>query len=513
VVPAQAAWTQPRIAVNDALPPAVVAANAGGTAAVVVSGGPANTTDWIAFYPVGAADTGYLAWQYLSGTTSPPGVGLSTAALTFGVPVSPGDYEFRLFANNGFTRLATSTVVTVAASSSQIAVNGGAPGSPVEVSAGGEASVVVSGGPANREDWIGLFAVGAPDASHLAWQYLSGTTSPPATGMSGAVLTFDVPVVAGAYELRFFANNGYARLATSGVITVLPSQARIIVNGITPPATISAVAGSDAVVVISDGPGNRTDWLGLYAVGAADTAPISWRYLNGTTAPPATGVTGATIHVAVHIVGSPGAQDPVAEFQRAGVLAGDLIGLWRDLKKHNQVLLIGFTNADLSEVYGGARTRGLQSAPIGARDLCGPLSQRPCILINTNNVAVTDACHTGSTSVQCFNLRKALFEGQDQNPAWYVRHLFLNGLSDRPIVALWHELGHAKKVFNGGTIPDGAVINESTNQEALFWENRIRLLIWGACGPDNARKVRHGPNLTQWVTDACVVNGQPFLPR
>ena len=133
VVSAQAAWTQPRIAVNDVDAPAGVTVAAGAVARVAVSDGPANTTDWIAFYPVGAADTGYLAWQYLTGTTAPPGVGLSTAALTFSVPVSPGDYEFRLFANNGFTRLATSTVVTVAAPSSETAVNGGAPGSPVEV--------------------------------------------------------------------------------------------------------------------------------------------------------------------------------------------------------------------------------------------------------------------------------------------------------------------------------------------------------------------------------------------
>jgi len=40
--------------------------------------------------------------------------------------------------------------------------------------------------------------------------------------MSGAALTFDVPVVAGDYEFRFFANNGYVRLAASGVLTVAP---------------------------------------------------------------------------------------------------------------------------------------------------------------------------------------------------------------------------------------------------------------------------------------------------
>ena len=39
----------------------------------------------------------------------------------------------------------------------------------------------------------------------------------PATGVTSAVLTFDMPET-GAYEFRFFANNGYTLLATSPVV-------------------------------------------------------------------------------------------------------------------------------------------------------------------------------------------------------------------------------------------------------------------------------------------------------
>ena len=49
-----------------------VSVAAGSVASVVVSEGPANTTDWIGFYPVGAADTAYLVWYYLNGATSAP---------------------------------------------------------------------------------------------------------------------------------------------------------------------------------------------------------------------------------------------------------------------------------------------------------------------------------------------------------------------------------------------------------------------------------------------------------
>src|SRR6185436_11123415 len=57
---------------------------------------------------------------------------------------------------------------------------------------------------------------------------------------------------------------------------------------------VSAVAGSVATASVSNGPGNATDWVGLYAVGAANGNLLDWRYLNGTTQPPATGSTTGT---------------------------------------------------------------------------------------------------------------------------------------------------------------------------------------------------------------------------
>jgi agmatine deiminase len=51
--------------------------------------------------------------QYLNGTKSLPAAGLTSATLTFAIPQTMGDYEFRFFANNGYTLLATSAIVTV----------------------------------------------------------------------------------------------------------------------------------------------------------------------------------------------------------------------------------------------------------------------------------------------------------------------------------------------------------------------------------------------------------------
>lgn len=72
---------------------------------------------------------------------------------------------------------------------------------------------------------------------YLDWRYLSGTTTPPATGMSDATIAFQLPVVAGQYEFRLFANNGWQRLASSSVVIVNPSAIQIAVNGIAAPDT------------------------------------------------------------------------------------------------------------------------------------------------------------------------------------------------------------------------------------------------------------------------------------
>jgi agmatine deiminase len=80
---------------------------------VAVSNGPANPTDWVALAQVGSSDYSYISWQYLNGSQTPPGSGLSSATLTFTMPATTGNYEFRFFANNGYTKLATSTTVTV----------------------------------------------------------------------------------------------------------------------------------------------------------------------------------------------------------------------------------------------------------------------------------------------------------------------------------------------------------------------------------------------------------------
>src|SRR5205823_2099739 len=53
--------------------------------------------------------------------------------------------------------------------------------------------------------------------------------------------------------------------------------------------------GSLVTVTMVNGPGNPTDWVAMYPVGAPDDAPVDWSFLNGTRTAPATGLTSATV--------------------------------------------------------------------------------------------------------------------------------------------------------------------------------------------------------------------------
>ena len=72
------------------------------------------STDWIGLSAQGAANTSFVAWMYVSCSTT-PGAPAAAGSCPFTIPstVTPGTYELRLFSNDGYTRLATSNPLTV----------------------------------------------------------------------------------------------------------------------------------------------------------------------------------------------------------------------------------------------------------------------------------------------------------------------------------------------------------------------------------------------------------------
>ena len=275
---------------NGIASPAPVTVAGGAPVVVTLHNGPGLPEDAIQLYRLGSPDT-FIDWGFFNNTGVAPGV--TTAALTFVMPATPGTYEFRFWAEGG--GVLTRRTLTVAPPPTTIAVNGAVGPTPVTVGAGTQVSLSVLNGPGNAADWVGLFPAAAGDtgAARLTYYFLSGTDSPPSSGLTSATFPTYAPVAAGNYQWRLFANNGWSRIATSGVISVSASAATISVNGVSTPLTVTP--GSAFTAHIANGPGNPMDWVGFASGSAANNATIDWKFLSDSGYPPTPGVTSATL--------------------------------------------------------------------------------------------------------------------------------------------------------------------------------------------------------------------------
>src|SRR5207253_2169082 len=131
---------------------------------------------------------------------------------------------------------------------------------------------------------------GDPDATYESWRYLSGSQTPPDSGLAAATFAVTMPTTPGTYNLRLFQNNGSTLLATSESITVgVPPTVSVDMTTVTPGGVVTAT--------VADGPGFPLDWVGVFATGDSDSAYLSWRYLSGTQNPPGSGLMAATFPV------------------------------------------------------------------------------------------------------------------------------------------------------------------------------------------------------------------------
>ena len=76
-----------------------------GKITVNFSGAPGNYRDWIGLFKVGSSNYSRISYQYLKGQRN--------GTVIFTAPSSTGQYEFRLFKNGSYSKLATSNQVTV----------------------------------------------------------------------------------------------------------------------------------------------------------------------------------------------------------------------------------------------------------------------------------------------------------------------------------------------------------------------------------------------------------------
>jgi hypothetical protein len=136
-------------------------------------------------------------------------------------------------------------------------------------------------GPGNATDWIGIYKVGDIPGTDQSTDYLyvNGTQTP-TVGISTGSVTFPAGVnVQGKYWVGFFENDGYTILMTDS-IQVLDTLPRVTIN-----KKIFGL-GDSIIATFKNGPGNPTDWIGIYHAGEIPGAPgvysTLWFYVNGT---------------------------------------------------------------------------------------------------------------------------------------------------------------------------------------------------------------------------------------
>jgi ABC-type molybdate transport system substrate-binding protein len=248
-----------RVGVTVAASPVSVAA--GGTMTVSWTGVAWPTsTDWVALAPLNSPDTTYSSWTY--------GTGTPNGSLLLGVPgnLPAGAYEVRMFAQNTINRLGISNIVNITAGGGTTLI-----ATPTSTGPGGTLTVSYAGVPTpTPTDWVGLYSVGALDANYISRWYTTGQASATQSWLLPGTLT------SGTYELRLFANDTFARRATSNGFTV-GSVPIVRAN------PISVAAGGSITVAWEDiAAPTSTDWVALVQVNGPDTSFIAWAYTGGT---------------------------------------------------------------------------------------------------------------------------------------------------------------------------------------------------------------------------------------
>jgi hypothetical protein len=269
---------------------------------VTVPIGPGYARDWVGLFPEGAPDTGFVAWQFLDGSTTPPSAVVTSATLKFTAPTIAGTYNVRLFANNASSirnvRVTTSGTITVPVPTQPTLMI-----DSVSVAEGHEgmttATFPVRLVPTAAQTVTVNYATGDQMAT-AGGDYVatSGTlTFSPGAGTQtiGIAVIGDRTAEPDETFIVTLSGGTNAVLAVAqGIGTVTNDDA------VRPPPALAVAAttlglGDVITVAVSNGPGNRADWVGLYSRGTSDSAYIARKFLDGSNIPPASGLTTATL--------------------------------------------------------------------------------------------------------------------------------------------------------------------------------------------------------------------------
>ena len=221
----------------------------GGAVTVTLTNGLGGLSDWLALAAVGAANNSYLQFIYV-------GQGVSTRTWTVAAPATPGTYEFRLFENNGYTRLATSPAVTAL------------PGPPVITSLSPAAAPV--GGAAFT---LTVDGSAFTSGSIVRWNGANRvTTFVSPTRLLASIPATDLATVGTAQVTAFDPPSGRTSPASPFSVQTAP---------VLSVSSTTATTGTAVTVTLTGGFGGAADWLAFAATGAPASSYVQYTYVGG----------------------------------------------------------------------------------------------------------------------------------------------------------------------------------------------------------------------------------------
>jgi hypothetical protein len=214
---------------------------------VTLTNGAGGGGDWLALAVAGSANASYLDYTYV-------GSGVTTRTWTVTAPATPGTYEFRLFANYGYTRLASSPAVTVLAG-------------PPAISSLSPASAPVGGAPFT----LTVNGTGFTSGSIVKWNGANRvTTFVGSTQLRASILQSDLAAIGTAQITVFDPSNG-----TSAARPFSIQGAPVLSVSST-----NAPTGTSVTVTLTGGFGGAADYLAFAAVGAPDNSYLQYTYVG-----------------------------------------------------------------------------------------------------------------------------------------------------------------------------------------------------------------------------------------
>ena len=244
---------------------------------VAFTNGPANTTDWIGIYKEGEVPGKVNSTRYLYvGGGSSPGFALANGEVTFaGGLTTAGNYIAVFLENDGYRVLAQDAFTVVDAGAPQLRTD------KQVYQKGEKISINFAGGPGNAKDWIGIYPIGVtPGPGQTAFRYVDNTATG-TTGLTAGTVTFDnglaIPSKWVAYLLE---NDDYTVLAQDSFEVVFTGNGAVTIT----PDHQYYLPGQPITIAFDGGPGNPTDWIGVYRPGQTPgpTPSTDWRYVNDT---------------------------------------------------------------------------------------------------------------------------------------------------------------------------------------------------------------------------------------